>query len=233
MRAASAGGRQGQARGQTRTVVKGKYRQINVSKTTKGGKSFTTRNQGAVQAMKDHLDYAAHRPNEEGKREFRTAFTAERTYDSAGGNAQGAKHELHKMIDTAQEKYAYQFILSAGRDMNEVHTTAWGRAMLESAGFNKYIAVAHAGETGHTKHPHLHAIVFTDEKLTREDFTRMRLIGDFEYESGLRMIPGLERLEPEHIDDPGKEKGGGRTAEVQESGRSQKKQVEREGFEFE
>ncbi|PNY79207.1 hypothetical protein CVO96_20030 [Deinococcus koreensis] len=51
---------------------------------------------------------------------------------------------------------------------------------MTAAGHSHFFVVAHAGEKGHTEHPHAHAMVFTDRKLIREDLGDLREVGDIQ-----------------------------------------------------
>lgn len=74
--------------------------------------------------------------------------------------------------------YAYRMVLSPERNFGAETTQEWAARTLAAAGYERFLVVSHAGEKGHTAHPHAHALVFTSEKMTRDDFRHLRVCGD-------------------------------------------------------
>ncbi len=157
----SARGQFSGGKGKTRTVVKAKYTRMN----TKGG-SVSRR---SVSRLRAAASYMAHRPNEHGEREYRPAFTQEANLEKA---------ELNAWLEKPTGSIAYRMVLSPGLDLDQASITEWTRDTLERAGITEYVGFAHAGESAHTAHPHVHVIAFTDAVLDRHGFAALREIGD-------------------------------------------------------
>lgn len=130
---------------------------------------------GSNASVKASARYYASRENERGEREERETFSKQR--DNLG------RVEVDAHLDRAdkEHEYHYRVTVSPGTDreaegvdlkdytrevMREVERQQRGRA--------SYIAVEHAREGAHTSHGHVHAVVSTDSKLTREDLEKLR-----------------------------------------------------------
>ncbi|WP_291432039.1 relaxase/mobilization nuclease [Deinococcus sp.] len=165
----------------TRTVVKTTFSFVR----TKGGK---VRSSG-VQKAKDAAQYYGHRPDKDGVRQYREGFNAEREDLS--------KHEVAKFIEEEARKpesvYAYRMIMSPGAPMNEQQVKDWARSTLERHGVSQYVAFAHAGEHAHTDHAHVHVMFMRQEKLERDDFKALRVVGDDESDKQLKAEQELDR----------------------------------------
>lgn len=116
-------------------------------------------------------NYMLFRPSEDG--EARKGFDGQKLLDP---------HEVHQRIgeQSKQHQYAYRMVMSPDRNFGEQSTREWAANTLKKAGYENFIVVSHAGEKGHTKHPHAHVMVFTDARLERTDFQRLRDYGDIQ-----------------------------------------------------
>ncbi|MXV21225.1 relaxase/mobilization nuclease domain-containing protein [Deinococcus xianganensis] len=165
----------------TRTVVKTKFSFVK----TKGGKVSSS----GVQKAKDAAEYYGHRPDKDGVRQYREGFNAEREDLS--------KHEVAKFIEEEAKKpesvYAYRMIMSPGVEMNEQQVKDWARSTLERHGISQYVAFAHAGDHAHTDHAHVHVMFMRQEKLERDDFKALRVVGDDESDKQLKAEKELDR----------------------------------------
>lgn len=155
MRAARRGGSP-----KTRVVVKANYVRVGGPRgpsAAGAGKAFASAN------------YMMFRPGQDG--EHRQAFNGERVMDP---------HEVHQFVGESCKHfpYAYRVVMSPDRNFGHETTQEWAARTLMAAGHTQFFVVAHAGEKGHTGHPHAHAMVFTDRKLTRDDFKDLREYGD-------------------------------------------------------
>lgn len=115
------------------------------------------------------VNYMLFRPSEDG--ENRKAFDGERHLEA---------HEVHQRVgEQAQaHKYAYRMVMSPDRNFGEKTTEEWASNTLKKLGYENHVVISHAGGAGHTAHPHAHALVFTDARLERGDFQRLREFGD-------------------------------------------------------
>lgn len=121
--------------------------------------------------LKGNLRYYQTRPDPTGARQQRPGFDAER--DDL------ERAEAYKMVEDSTQTYAYRIVLSPGDDLEPDEMRAWTRevlADLEAQRGQHLIWVAYVHD--HPEHPHVHAIVMTDDKLDREDLHAMRQAGD-------------------------------------------------------
>lgn len=141
-----------------RAVVKANYIRV--------GKSGGSPGRGAVFAAANYMMF---RPGEDG--EVRRGFDGERHLEP---------HEVHQRIgdESEKHKYAYRMVMSPDRNFGERSTEEWAATTLKKLGCENFVVVAHAGEKGHTNHPHAHVLVFTDARLERGDFQQLREYGD-------------------------------------------------------
>lgn len=156
--------------------------------------------EGAAEArgrVKASARYYGHRPDEDGRREWRDAFSGDRDRMS--------KEEAYEQVLGAEGEYAYRIVLSPGREMSEGDLMEWTRDVMDlgaergwfeedrGAGewaseedsegeAERWVAWAH---TDHTDNPHVHVLAFTDRRLDREDFAGMREEGDLAVEQRL------------------------------------------------
>lgn len=144
----------------TRVVVKANYVQ------TGGARGPSSA--GAGQAFAS-ANYMMFRPGEDG--EHRQAFNGQQVLNP---------DEVHQFVGESCKRfsYAYRVVMSPDRNFGSETTQEWAARTLKAAGHTQFFVVAHAGEKGHTEHPHAHAMVFTDRKLTRDDFKDLREYGD-------------------------------------------------------
>ncbi|MEY4529765.1 MAG: hypothetical protein RLZZ156_486 [Deinococcota bacterium] len=149
------------------TVVKANWKQIPKGNAAKAGQ---------VRAhMKKGMDYYQHRPDEEGTRADRVAFT--------GDKDKVTREEVGQVIDEAGGRYAYRMVMSPNPEqkMNEVQLREWTREVMREAGamhrMGEYTAVAH---TKQTDQPHVHVVAISETKMKPEDFKALREVGDRE-----------------------------------------------------
>lgn len=151
-----------------RVVVKANYIRVGRGNSAGRGSAFAA------------VNYMLFRPSEDG--ESRKAFDGERHLEP---------HEVHQRVgEQAQaHTYAYRMVMSPDRNFGETTTEQWASDTLKKLGYGHHVVVSHAGGAGHTAHPHAHALVFTDARLERLDFQRLREFGDVqakEFEMRLR-----------------------------------------------
>lgn len=89
-------------------------------------------------------------------------------------------HEVHQRLGEAcqEHQFAYRMVMSPDHNFGATSTQEWAANTLRKAGFESFVVFSHAGEQGHTAHPHAHALVFTDQRLERSDFQRLREFGE-------------------------------------------------------
>ncbi len=164
---------------------------------------------GARGRVRASARYYGHRPNEEGRREWRDAFSGDRD--------RMTKEEAYERVSGAEGEYAYRIVLSPGREMDEGDLMEWTRGVMamgaergwfeedrgpeewapegDSEGeAERWVAWAH---TDHTDNPHVHVLAFTDRRLDREDFAGMREEGDLAVEERLDWRAEVEQ-DPMH-----------------------------------
>lgn len=140
-----------------RVVVKANYIRVGAGNTGGRASAFAA------------VNYMLFRPGEDG--EVRKGFDGQMHLEA---------HEVHQRVgDQSQaHKYAYRIVMSPDRNFGEKATEEWAAKTLGKLGYTDFLIVAHAGEKGHTAHPHAHVLVFTDARLERTDFQRLRDFGD-------------------------------------------------------
>jgi hydroxypyruvate isomerase len=149
------------------TVIKGNWKQIPKSNAAKATQ---------VKAhMKTGMDYYANRPDQDGARGDRVAFTETRDAVS--------REEVHQEIDQAQARYAYRMVMSPNPEekMTEAQLREWTRTVMREAQtmhrIETYTAVAH---TRQTDQPHVHVLAISPEKFNAKEFEALRAVGDRE-----------------------------------------------------
>lgn len=151
-----------------RAVVKANYIRV--------GKAGGSAGRGAAFAAANYMMF---RPGEDG--EVRRGFDGERHLEP---------HEVHQRVGekSDEHKYVYRMVMSPDRNFGERSTEEWAAATLKKLGYQNFVVVSHAGEKGHTGHPHAHVLLFTDARLERSDFQRLREYGDTKAkEIGMRL----------------------------------------------
>lgn len=152
------GGRFGGGGGGGKAVVKANY--------TKAG------NAGSVKAS---ARYYASRENERGEREERETFSKDR--DNLD------RSEVDGHIERADKEHAYHYRVTVspgtdreaeGVDLKDYTREVMREVERQQRGNASYIAVAHAREGSHTSHGHVHVVVSTDKKMTRENLDGLR-----------------------------------------------------------
>lgn len=140
-----------------RVVVKANYIRVGKGNSAGRGSAFAA------------VNYMMFRPSEDG--EARKAFDGERHLEP---------HEVHQRVgEQAQaHKYAYRMVMSPDRNFGEKTTEEWAANTLKKLGHENCVVVSHAGDKGHTAHPHAHVMVFTEARLERPDFQRLREFGE-------------------------------------------------------
>lgn len=132
--------------------------------------------------LKSSLAYFAHRPDYDGERANREIITAYERYqlDQDGNNAIDA---LERHLDVEDKRYMYSVVMSPGDEqLTARQTENWARNVLEQNNIHQYAVVVHAGEQGHTDHPHVHVLIPSDERLTVQKLHDLRATGDAEKE---------------------------------------------------
>lgn len=170
----------------TRTVVKARYEAV---KGTRGRSGRT-----AVQRLHDNAKYLAHRPDHDGERQHRAGFN--------GACDVLEKRTVARFIDDGAKgedaRLAYRLILSPGEDLGERDLREWTRSVLERAGVREYVAFAHAGQSAHTEHPHVHVLTYRDGTFDVEALRELRTFGDDESDKHLAIRRAAElELTPE------------------------------------
>ncbi|MDP9480642.1 MAG: hypothetical protein M3R38_34100 [Actinomycetota bacterium] len=98
----------------TRTVVKANYVRL-------GGPAGGAAARGKIRAS---AGYYGHRPDEDGRREWRDAFTE--------GRDRLDKGESYEQVREAEGEYAYRIVLSPGRQMDDGELMSWTREVMAS-----------------------------------------------------------------------------------------------------
>lgn len=151
----------------TETVLKANWKQIPKGNAVKAGQ---------VKAhLKAGMDYYQHRPDQDGARADRVAFTE--------GKEVVTREEAHQVIDESSRRYAYRMVLSPdpSQKLNETQLKEWTRAVMKEAEsmhrMGEYVAVAHPKQT---EKPHVHVIAVSEAKFNPEEFKALRELGDRE-----------------------------------------------------
>ena len=166
-----------------RTVVKARYRTL----SSKGVNPA----RGRASAVMRNLDYMTTRPDASHQRTSREVISADRTVNIQDNPAE--RRAIEAELTQAKEKYIYHVILSSGdRSMSPKDVELWSKAVLQEQGIDKYHLVIHAGDRGHTEHPHAHILVRSDVRFGREDFFNMRKTGDAEQQFHRQLFRGVE-----------------------------------------
>ena len=77
---------------------------------------------GARGRVKASANYYGHRPNQEGRREWRDAFSE--------GEDRLTKEESYEQVSGAEGEYAYRIVLSPGREMDDGELMEWVRGVM-------------------------------------------------------------------------------------------------------
>lgn len=170
-----------------RTVVKTRFHSL----SNKEGKTSPQRTLGRASTAMKGLNYAAMRPDHSKQRINRDIITNEGRVNYQDG--EHVQQKIFNDLKNAQEEYIYRTVLSIGESASLQETEEWAKRVVEQQGYEKYYIVVHAGEQGHTEHPHAHVFILTDERMTRDDFINMKRTGD--YESSWQRHLGLQVME--------------------------------------
>lgn len=126
-------------------------------------------------SVKASAHYYASRENERGEREERETFSKER--DDLG------RDEVDSHLDRADKEHEYHYRVTVspgtdreaeGVDLKDYTREVMREVERQQRGHVSYIAVEHARDSAHTSHGHVHTVVSTDSKLTREDLEKLR-----------------------------------------------------------
>jgi hypothetical protein len=176
----------------SQSIIRGNWKQIPKSNAVKASE---------VKAhMKAGMDYYQHRPDADGARADRVAFTESR--DAI------RREDVHRVIDDAQARYAYRMVLSPDPEhkLNEAQLREWTRAVMREAQtmhrIEGYTAVAH---TRQTDKPHVHVVAISEAKFNPAQFEQLRAVGDREQarivtrdlEGGNRTVQAQREVENE------------------------------------
>ena len=143
-----------------------------MSRTNAVIKPSYTRN---VRNAQGSARYYAQRADDSGDRQRREAFGKE--HDALG------QDEVKIRLEAASEegqRYYYRLVMSPGTEAEpEGDLKSWTRdvmAELEAQQGSQLIwaAYEHAGDDAHSGHAHVHVVVATDHKLTRDDLHELR-----------------------------------------------------------
>lgn len=209
-RRAGSGGRVGRAtvgvsgsrggRVEVRTVVKANYRTV-----AKTGKNPAL---GRASAVMRSVEYMATRPDHSRVRVERDLVTEQGRVNLRD---EGVRQQLLEQFTRSADAFMYRMVLSPGvENLSARQVEDWARRVLESNGVQRYVIVAHAGEAGHTSHPHAHVILPTDVRLDREAFLNLRVSGDRELTWERRLDVQLEQWWKGQPPSAGAQGGGAR-----------------------
>ena len=143
-----------------------------MSRTNAVIKPSYTRN---VRNAQGSARYYAQRADDSGDRQRREAFGKE--HDALG------QDEVKGRLEAASEEgqgYFYRLVMSPGTEAEpEGDLKSWTRdvmAELEAQQGSQltWAAYEHAGDDAHSSHAHVHVVVATDNKLTRDDLHELR-----------------------------------------------------------
>jgi hypothetical protein len=129
----------------------------------------------AIRLAKGHVRYAVHRPNEQGRRQYRELW------DRDGRISRQTGYE--RLDDARPADYVYRLTLSPHpehQDLNRrLDLQAWTRSMmrqLEEQADQQLVWFAAAHE--HSDHRHIHVVAVTGRRLEVPDFQALREAGD-------------------------------------------------------
>lgn len=201
-----------------KTVVKGRYRTL----SSKGPNPARGRASGVMR----NIDYMTTRPDSSRQRISRDMILPDRTINLQSDPE--SRKAIEDELTNAKEKYIYHLILSSGdKTMSPRDVELWAKAVLQAQGLDKYYMVVHAGEQGHTSHPHAHVIVRTDARLGKEDFFNMRRAGDVEQRFDRRLFRLLEEDWKQKSTEKSASSGGGlREVDADEEERGKRRGID-------
>ncbi len=156
----SSGGSGSSAGGKNGAVVKANYAKAGTAKSTKSVKASSR--------------YYTTRENERGESMERESFSKDRDELS--------REETYERLERADQEHEYhtRVVLSPGTDREaegvdlKEYTREVMREIERQDGGASWVAVEHGHDTAHTERAHVHVIVSTDEKLSREDLEKLR-----------------------------------------------------------
>lgn len=174
----SAGGKNG-------AVVKANYAKAGTAKSSKSVKASSR--------------YYTTRENERGESMERESFSKDR--------AELSRDETYERLERADQEHEYhtRVVLSPGTDREaegvdlKEYTREVMREIERQDGGASWVAVEHGHDTAHTERAHVHVIVSTDEKLSREDLEKLRDHASRSWDEArdhqrtLERDPGIER----------------------------------------
>lgn len=156
----SSGGSGSSAGGKSGAVVKANYAKAGSAKSTKSVKASSR--------------YYTTRENERSEPMERESFSKDRDELS--------RDETYERLERADQEHEYhtRVVLSPGTDREaegvdlKEYTREVMREIERQDGGASWVAVEHGHDTAHTERAHVHVIVSTDEKLSREDLEKLR-----------------------------------------------------------
>lgn len=190
--------------------------------------NFKTASQGAVKArigMKS-IDYFTRRPTLEAEPGDREVITRDGRFRLSDDGEQG-RRELERRLEQSNGDHLYRVVMSSGNvEMTAQETERWARSVLERNNIDNYMLVVHAGQQGHTEHPHAHVLIPTSQRFTVEAIGQLRAVGDEEQEQVTYAARTISIKQDYEGETNLSGKAGGRQAEREtESGGSQKKRT--------
>ena len=143
-----------------------------MSRTNAVIKPSYTRN---VRNAQGSARYYAQRADDSGDRQRREAFGKE--HDTL------SQDEVNDRLEAANEEgqgYFYRLVMSPGTEAEpEGDLKSWTRDVMAELEAQQgehltWAAYEHAGDDAHSSHAHVHVVVATDSKLTRDDLQELR-----------------------------------------------------------
>lgn len=144
-------------------------------------------------SVKNSVRYYQTRENERGESMEREGFT--RDVDSM------PREELNSLIDQADQKHQheYRMVISPGtdRDAENIDLHEHTREVMDEfrrhVGETEWVAFEHGGETAHTEHAHVHAVMYTDRPLRTEELNQVRDFSTERWEDARDLQRDLDR----------------------------------------
>ena len=152
----------------------------------------------SAKSIKASSRYYTTRENERGESMERESFSKDRD--------ELTREETYERLEQADREHEYhtRFVLSPGTDreaegVDKEYTREVMREVSRQEGGASWVAVEHGRDTAHTDRAHVHVIVSTDEKLSRDDLKKLREHATRswdearEHQRTLERDPGIER----------------------------------------
>lgn len=129
----------------------------------------------SAKSVKASARYYTTRENERGETMEREAFSKDRDELS--------RDELNERLERADQEHEYHYRIAVspgtdreaeGVDLREYTREVMREVERQQGGGASWVAVEHGRDTAHTERAHVHVIVSTDQKMDREDLSRLR-----------------------------------------------------------